>query len=259
MPEAVRASDCVCGRLQGSELGDAGSASADSDPEGAAPAAAGLARLAVSRQQQAAQAVAQAVQQQNGSGAASPGDEPAVGPGAPVRQVGLADEFAALLVLLPGGGGHGTLCACTRARVCTKGPPSCSKDLVPRVLSAHVLRLVQKSAALSALSQCAQVVGASEKEAMVQCVVLKMLTDFSLMYGACVGVLLRRDTDAAAREAGKTPTKLDVHSSGLLRHVMHVHLAPPAPATTLLQSLAEQASFFLLAVCIRRVPGPRSP
>ena len=89
---------------------------------------------------------------------------------------------------------------------------------------------------------------------MVQCVVLKMLTDFCLMYGSCVGVLLRRDTDAAARDAHTTPAKLELHASGLFRHILHTHLPTAGvigAASTLLQGLTEQASFFLLAVCIR--------
>ena len=35
-----------------------------------------------------------------------------------------------------------------------------------------------------------------------------MLTDFTLMYSSCVGVLLKRDGEIAAKESGlKTPAK----------------------------------------------------
>lgn len=54
---------------------------------------------------------------------------------------------------------------------------------------------------------------------IMQCVALKMLTDFTLMYGACVGVLLRRDMDLPSRSSGITPSKasLEVKASpGLL-------------------------------------------
>ena len=41
----------------------------------------------------------------------------------------------------------------------------------------------------------------------MQCVALKMLTDFTLMYNACVGVLLKRDMDLPARSSAVTPSK----------------------------------------------------
>lgn len=58
------------------------------------------------------------------------------------------------------------------------------------------------------------------RSVLLQCIVLKMLTDCTLMYGACVGVLLKRDGELGAREAGlKTPTKASstAHTGALFR------------------------------------------
>lgn len=53
-----------------------------------------------------------------------------------------------------------------------------------------------------------QAMNPKRHQVLVQCVALKMLTDFTLMYSSCVGVLLKRDGELAAREAGyKTPSK----------------------------------------------------
>jgi hypothetical protein len=43
-----------------------------------------------------------------------------------------------------------------------------------------------------------------EKDLMVQCIALKMLTEFTLMYNACVGVLLKRDVEGT-RGRGSSP------------------------------------------------------
>ena len=43
-----------------------------------------------------------------------------------------------------------------------------------------------------------------EKDLMVQCIALKMLTEFTLMYNACVGVLLKRDAEGT-RGRGSSP------------------------------------------------------
>ncbi len=54
---------------------------------------------------------------------------------------------------------------------------------------------------------------------LVQCVALKMLTDFTLMYSSCVGLLLKRDGELAARDAGislKTPSKNSSAPTGTL-------------------------------------------
>jgi len=39
----------------------------------------------------------------------------------------------------------------------------------------------------------------------VQCMALKMLTAFTLRYGACTGVLLRRDAEGGSRGCSPTP------------------------------------------------------
>jgi hypothetical protein len=52
---------------------------------------------------------------------------------------------------------------------------------------------------------------------LVQCLALKMLTDFTLMYSSCVGVLLKRDGEIAAKESGmKTPAKGTQTGAGAL-------------------------------------------
>ena len=58
--------------------------------------------------------------------------------------------------------------------------------------------------------QCtwSQAMNPKRREVLVQCLALKMLTDFTLMYSSCVGVLLKRDGEIAAKESGaKTPGK----------------------------------------------------
>ena len=55
------------------------------------------------------------------------------------------------------------------------------------------------------------------REVLVQCLALKMLTDFTLMYSSCVGVLLKRDGEIATRESGlKTPAKGSQAAAGAL-------------------------------------------
>lgn len=44
---------------------------------------------------------------------------------------------------------------------------------------------------------------APDPETQLQCLVLRMLTDFTLMYTACVGVLLKRDAEAMSGTLGK--------------------------------------------------------
>jgi len=43
------------------------------------------------------------------------------------------------------------------------------------------------------------------REVLVQCMALKMLTAFTLRYGACTGVLLRRDAEGGSRGCSPTP------------------------------------------------------
>ena len=60
---------------------------------------------------------------------------------------------------------------------------------------------------------------ASEREVLVQAIVLKMLTDFTLMYGSSVGVLLKRDAtaDPLARGSAATPKPADRQPGTLFR------------------------------------------
>ena len=44
--------------------------------------------------------------------------------------------------------------------------------------------------------------GCKDNEAAVQCMVLKMLTDFTLMYNACVGVILEEGRRGPGRSEG---------------------------------------------------------
>lgn len=56
------------------------------------------------------------------------------------------------------------------------------------------------------------------REVLIQCLALKMLTDFTLMYSSCVGVLLKRDGEVAVKESGlKTPAKGTQASGGLFK------------------------------------------
>ena len=55
------------------------------------------------------------------------------------------------------------------------------------------------------------------REVLIQCLAMKMLTDFTLMYSSCVGVLLKRDGDIATKELGiKTPGKGSQAGAGAL-------------------------------------------
>ena len=66
------------------------------------------------------------------------------------------------------------------------------------------------------MSQAVQV---KDKESAVQCMVLKMLTDFTLMYNACVGVILKRDAEGLGAKGGSPPVTPSVKSG------KSVHLA----------------------------------
>ena len=46
----------------------------------------------------------------------------------------------------------------------------------------------------------------------MQCMVLKMLTDFTLMYNACVGVILKRDAEGLGPKGGSPPVTPSVKS-----------------------------------------------
>ena len=62
-----------------------------------------------------------------------------------------------------------------------------------------------------------QAMNPKRREVLIQVLCLKMLTDFTLMYGSCVGVLLKRDGEIAAKESGlKTPGKASPSGAGAL-------------------------------------------
>ena len=66
---------------------------------------------------------------------------------------------------------------------------------------------------------CVQGLSAEEQAVLVQCIALKMLTDFTLMYTSAVGLVLRRDADAATRGGSprsKTPRKDAPRQTGVL-------------------------------------------
>lgn len=64
---------------------------------------------------------------------------------------------------------------------------------------------------------CSQAMNPKRREVLIQCLAMKMLTDFTLMYSSCVGVLLKRDGEIAAKESGlKTPAKGSQAGAGAL-------------------------------------------
>lgn len=63
-----------------------------------------------------------------------------------------------------------------------------------------------------------QAMNSKRREVLIQCLALKMLTDFTLMYSSCVGVLLKRDGEVAVKESGlKTPARGTQSSGGLFK------------------------------------------
>ncbi|KAI3425184.1 hypothetical protein D9Q98_008953 [Chlorella vulgaris] len=109
-----------------------------------------------------------------------------------------------------------------------------------------------------------------QKEVAVQCFALRLLSDFTLMYQHCVGVLLKRDTDLGAKEVvslRSSMKKADKDRSagvaspqqGLFRHIMDVQLAlaPAAVPRGMSQGMGPAASYLLLAICIRSAEGRR--
>ena len=65
---------------------------------------------------------------------------------------------------------------------------------------------------LTPLSYVLQPLNSKEREVLVQCIALKMLTDFTLMYTSCIGVISRRDAEVATR--GASPTARGVRPDG---------------------------------------------
>ena len=95
------------------------------------------------------------------------------------------------------------------------------------------------------------------RDVILQIMVLNMLSEFCLMYSSTVGVLLKRDAELAQKDA---PAVTEMHSS-LLKRVLHEHLSwnitSQGSAQGVKLSLAEEASRFLQAVCIRSSEGRR--
>ena len=76
---------------------------------------------------------------------------------------------------------------------------------------------------------CAQQgLGPEEQAVLVQCICLKMLTDFTLMYTSAIGLVLRRDADCLAVKQSpraKTPGKAPKQPGMLLKYAScHPHL-----------------------------------
>ena len=65
-----------------------------------------------------------------------------------------------------------------------------------------------------------QGLGPEEQSVLVQCICLKMLTDFTLMYTSAIGLVLRRDAECASAKfspRAKTPSKAGKQTGMLLR------------------------------------------
>ena len=59
-----------------------------------------------------------------------------------------------------------------------------------------------------------------DRDAMVQCMVLKMLTDFTLMYNACVGVILKRDAEGLGARGSSPPVTPSAKAAGIVKSVL---------------------------------------
>lgn len=56
-----------------------------------------------------------------------------------------------------------------------------------------------------------------EQSRVRQCIFFKMLTEFTLKYGNCIGVLLKADTSASSpKDTAKTPAKAERPGGGTL-------------------------------------------
>ncbi|KAK9785185.1 hypothetical protein WJX73_010540, partial [Symbiochloris irregularis] len=156
----------------------------------------------------------------------------------------------------------------------TDATPSGAPPSTPGGAQMHVAMGVGPSAANGAAQQPGGTTAAStqpvqltsiDHATLMQCVALKMLTDFTLMYGNCVGILLKRDAaESSFRDSGTssrgaaTPVRHTQAGPGhLFRHVMHTHLTLSVESEWVMHSLREPASFFLLSVCIRSAEGRR--
>ena len=61
---------------------------------------------------------------------------------------------------------------------------------------------------------------AADRDATVQCMVLKMLTDFTLMYNACVGVILKRDAEGLGARGGSPPVTPSAKAGGAVKSIL---------------------------------------
>ena len=56
-----------------------------------------------------------------------------------------------------------------------------------------------------------------EQSRVRQCIIFKMLTEFTLKYGNCIGVLLKADASASSpKDTAKTPMKAERSGGGAL-------------------------------------------
>ena len=78
------------------------------------------------------------------------------------------------------------------------------------------------------INSAKQGLGPEEQAVLVQCICLKMLTDFTLMYTSAIGLVLRRDADCLAVKQSpraKTPGKAPKQPGVLLKSVsLCIHL-----------------------------------
>ncbi|MCO5577300.1 hypothetical protein L7F22_031127 [Adiantum nelumboides] len=92
--------------------------------------------------------------------------------------------------------------------------------------------------------------------------ILKLLTEFVLMYSASVTVVLRRDTESIQGRSILQGGSEAVGQGGFLHGILH-RLVPPAvtaamektPEYELLEKLSSKAGHFLVAVCMRSAEG----
>lgn len=92
---------------------------------------------------------------------------------------------------------------------------------------------------------------ANSQDIIMQSTILRMLSDFCLMYTSTVGVLLKRDTEMSLKDMD-TPS-----SACLLKYILHNHLVFSSQPPPLRPVVSEEASRFLQAICIRSTEGRR--
>eukprot|EP00210_Caulerpa_lentillifera_P005107 g4879.t1 len=93
----------------------------------------------------------------------------------------------------------------------------------------------------------------NNRDLIMQIMVLRMLSDFCLLYSSTIGVLLKRDAELSQKDP---PILTEMHSS-LLKRVLHGHLSWSLKSDLIKPNLSEEASRFLQAVCVRSSEGRR--